>query len=158
MAMPIQNAPQDFRFKTSLLATTLGRFLGLMLIWGSSDFFRGWFNASRAKLPYLIILLPFDLCLLAAGSALLIGLCDVEIAEGQFRFRRLFVWKSAPLSAVSRVRLSPAGVYVRLDYAGERYRVTFIPEDFKVRWYPLPIVRFLREVCKRNAEESGPNS
>jgi hypothetical protein len=153
--MPIQNAPEGFRFKTSLLGTIFGRFFGFMLIWLSMDFLRGWLSPSWVNLPWLIITLAFGLLLLSWGSALLIGACDIEIADGQFRFRRLWVWKSVPLSAVSRARLWFPGVYVRLDYDGERHRLIFFPEDFKVRWYPLPTVRLLREVRRRNAEESA---
>ena len=155
--MPTQNTPLDFRFRTSPLATTLARGMGFMLVWFSFDFLRGWLSPSWAKLPYLIMGLPFGLFLLSYGAALLIGMCDVNIVDGQFRFRRLLAWKSVPLCAVSKVRLWPPGVYVRLNYSRERHALMFFPEDFKFQWYQrVTAVGFLREACKRNAEKSKP--
>ena len=153
--MSTERTYQDFKFKSSLVATILTRGFGLAVIWVSIDFLKGWLNPSWDRLPYMILLFPFGLFLWAVGGMLLLSTCDIEILNGQFRFRRLFVWKSVPLDSVTRMRLLWApGIYLKVDYAGKCHRLIFNPEDLKLRPHPLPVIKFLREVCRRNAENS----
>ena len=146
---------RDFRFKSSLLGTTLARCFGLAVIWVSADFLRGWLNPSWRNLPYMLIWAPFGLLLLASGVGLLVGTCDIEIFDGQLRFRGLFDRKSVPLDSLTRVHVLLGVVYLRLDHGGKCSRIIFSPEDYKVRPHPLPVVAFLREVYRKNAEHRG---
>jgi hypothetical protein len=150
---------RDFKFKSSLVATNLTRCLGLALIFGSIDFFEGWLNPSWDRLPFMILLLPFGLSIWAVGGMFLLSTCDTEILDGQFRFRRFFVWKSVPLESITKIRLLWApGIYLRIDHAGRRFRLIFNPEDFKARPSPLPVIKFLRERAgwRRPSEACDP--
>jgi hypothetical protein len=149
--MAIEEAPQEFTFKSSALATVITRCFGLLVMWVSVDFLGAWLNPSWDRLPYMLLLFPFGFLLLAAGGLLLLGTCDIEILDGQFRFRRLFIWNSLPLTSITRMRLVLGTGIVRLDYAGKCYRVIFNPEDFRVRAHPSPVINFLREACNQNA-------
>ena len=62
-----------------------------------------------------------------------------------------------PLPAPPRPTTSlPPCVYVRADYAGNRYRFIFAPVE-RLGRIPL-VLYFLQEVCKANAEKSEPNT
>jgi len=115
----------------------------------SMDFLGGWVNPSRERLPYMLALLPIGLSLCASGALVVARTCDVEIADGQFRFRRLLSWESVPLSAIAKVRVLLA-VWVRLDYGTHALWICFSPENYKAVLHPLPIVGFLRQLCAAN--------
>jgi hypothetical protein len=87
---------------------------------------------------------------------------DVEILDGQFRFRRLLLrGKSVPLNSITRVRRIwlPPAVYVRLDYAGARYRLIFSSDGMRFFGPPIsPVLHFIQEVCKKNTEKSAPQT
>jgi hypothetical protein len=148
---------QNFKFKSSLVAAIITKCFGLALMWVSIDLFLGgWISLSWHKLPYLVLLLPFGLFFLGAGAAFLLNTYQIEILDGQLRFRRFFTWESAPLDSITSFRQLPApGLYMRVDHDGKRYRMLFSPEDYKMQPYPLPIIGFLREVCQSN-EQSQP--
>jgi hypothetical protein len=91
-----------------------------------------------------------------SGSVILSGASDVHIRDGELRFRRVFLAsRSVPLSSITRVRgvWFPPSVYVRVDYAGNRYRLIFVAAARFGR--VPPVLQFLQEVCKQNAEPSG---
>lgn len=150
--MLTDTAIHDFTFRSSVLGTNLTRCFGLAVVWVSLDFLRNWLSPSWSMLPYMLILAPVGLLLLSVGAGLLVLTCDIEIVAGRLRVRRLFAWKAVPLESLTRVRLLLGVVYFRIDHSGECSRVVFNPEDYKVRPHPLPIVRFLREVCEKNTE------
>ena len=149
--MPSEIAYKDFEFKSLLLASILMRGLGLMIILVATYYFiPSWHR------PSSMILLPFGLLIAAVGCRLLVYGCDFEILNGQFLFRRFFVWKSVPLESITMVRQGwIPGIYVRVDYAGKRYRLIAFPEDFTVHIHPLPVIKFLQDVCMKNAASSG---
>jgi len=150
--MSSKQAFKDFKFKSSLLASILTRGLGLMVILVAIyNFTPSWHK------PSSMILLPFGLLIAAVGCTLLLRGCDFEIFDGQFRFRRLFTWKSVPLESITVVRPGwIPGMHVRVDYAGKRYRLIVFPEDFKLHLYSPPVIEFLQDVCRKNAENSDP--
>jgi hypothetical protein len=150
--MLTDTAIHNFTFRSSLLGTNFTRCFGLAVIWVSFDFLRNWLSPSWSMLPYMLILAPVGLLLFLVGAGLLIFTCDIEIVAGRLRVRRLFAWKSVPLESLTRARVLLGVVYLRIDQPGECTRVVFSPEDYKLRPHPLPIVRFLREVCEKNPE------
>ena len=151
--MSTEKTYQDFKFKSSLVAAISTRWLGVVLIWVSIDSLMGW-HASWHNLPYLIILMPFHLLLWVLGGVFLLGTCQIRILDGQFHFRRLFVWEVVPLESITRVSKWGPVIYVKVVYAGKYYQLIFSPEDLRVHLHPLPLIQFLREVCSRNAENS----
>jgi hypothetical protein len=92
------------------------------------------------------------LLLNAYGATLFFGAADVEIFDGQIRFRRVFRGsKLVPLKSIARVRRfwMPRTVCVRVDYAGNHYRFIFAASERFGR--TPPVLLFLQEICKRNA-------
>ena len=157
--MAIEKTTQDFRFESTLLATILPKCFGLMLIWVSFEFLGGWLHPSWDRLPYMLLLLPFGLSVWAVAFVFLYGFCYVHIVDGQFRFRRFFVWTSLPLESIASVRLRRGlGIYVGVDCAGKRHWLLFYPDNLQLqvqlRLSPPPVIQFLEEVCERNAENS----
>lgn len=158
--MSIEKTTEDFRFESTLLATFLPKCFGLMLIWVSIGGLKVWLHPSWDRLPYMILLIPFHLCLWAAGGVLLYGFCYIRILDGQFRFRRFFAWTSVPLESITRIRfLRAVGIIsLRVDHSGKRDWLIFYPDNLQLqvqlRLSPPPVIQFLREVCKRNAEKS----
>ena len=89
---------------------------------------------------------------------ILFSACDIQIIEGQLRFRRVFVWRSVPLESITRVKaLQAPAAYIRVDDGGKRYRLVFYPGDFEES-SPPPVIRFLEEACARNREKSDSHT
>lgn len=155
---------QDFRFESTLLATLLPKCMGLMLIWISIDGLKVWLHPSRDRLPYMLLLIPIHALLWAAGGALLYGICYIQIVEGQFRFRRFFVWTSVPLESITGMRLlRVVGIIsLKVDYGGKRHWLIFYPDNLQLqvqlRRSPPPVIQFLEEVYKRNVANSGAHA
>jgi hypothetical protein len=82
----------------------------------------------------------------------LLGACQIQILNGQFRFRHFLAWKSVPLESISKVKRRWFGVDVSVDHEGKHYRFFFDPEDYKVDPSPPPVIQFLQEACGRNRE------
>ena len=115
--MLTEKVARECKFRSSPLAGVITRCVGLGLISVSVDFLNGWANPSWDRLPYMLLLLPFGLFLLAGGGALAIGTCDVEILDDQLRFRRLFNWRSVPLDSITRMRFVLGTAVVWVNYA-----------------------------------------
>ena len=157
--MAIEKATQDFRFESTVDATILPKLFGLMLIWVSFEFLGGWLHPSWERLPYLIILLPFGLFFWAVAGMVIYGYCYVQIVDGRLRFRRFLAWTSVPLESITKVELyAPIGMSVWVNYAGKRHWIVFRPDNLQIlvqlRRSPPPVIQFLQEVCRRNAERS----
>jgi len=157
--MAIEKATQDFKFESTLLATILPKWFGLMFILVSVDGLKVWLHPSWDRLPYMILLIPLHVLLWASGGLFLYGFCYIQILNGQLRFRRFFVWTSVPLESIARVGFRRGlGMYVRVDYAGKRHWLILPPDNLQLRVQlrpsPPPVIQFLREVCRRNAEKS----
>jgi hypothetical protein len=155
--MVIGKEQQHLKFKSSFLASILTKCFGLMLILTSLDFLGGWLHLSWSKLPYLLLFLPLGLSLSAVGGMLLLCTAQIQILNGELRFRRFLTWEAVPLNAIREVR-SRGLIYIRVSYGRKRWRLLANPEDFKPRLYRLPIDKFLREVCSRNTTESEPHA
>ena len=141
----------DFRFKSTFVATIVTRCFGLVLLWFSFEFLDGWRSPTWNNLPYLVIVLPLGLSILAAGSMFLFYTCEIEIVDGRLHFRRFLRWQSVPLESITSIRSPWApGCYLKVDYAGKHSRIIFSPEDFKPRAHPLPVISFLRDLCRLN--------
>ncbi len=155
--MSIETTYKEFRFKSSWIATVVNKSFGLGLIWISFDsFLRGWLQPSLERLPYMILLLPFGLFLLAVGAMFVLNSCQIEILDGQLRFRRFVTWQSVPLDSITSMRLLWApGSYLKVIHAGKCHRLIFSPEDYKMYWRRSPVIQILQETCKRNAERSS---
>ena len=149
---------QSFQFKSKLSGVLVSKAPGLVAIWLSIDFLRGWANGpwDWGRVGYFILFLPFHLFLWIWAARVLLQEYEIEILNGQFSFRRFLEWRSVPLGSITMVReriLWPPGVHVRIDYSGKCQWVVFNPEDNKLGPSPPLVVQFLREVCKRNAEK-----
>jgi hypothetical protein len=78
--------------------------------------------------------------------------CEIEVTEGQFRFRRIFRWRTVPLTAITRVRPLDANcVYIRVAYQGKCYRLLTYLGEYDESSTPYA-VKFLEEVCDRRNE------
>jgi hypothetical protein len=150
--MATETPYESFKYKSTGRGEVLLKVVGLMIIWSSRDDFSWWLHPSFELLPHLFVGSVFGLLFVAAGAMLLLNSCQIEILEGQLRFRRFFAWQSVPLGSVTSMRLLWVLVYLRIDYGGRRRRLIFAPASYKFRWTGHPVKRFLREVCKRNAE------
>jgi hypothetical protein len=150
--MPIETTYRDFKFRSSMLVTILvTRNGGLAMIFISYQILRGWFHPPLSRLPYLILGLPFGLLFLALGALYVFNACQIEIRDGQLRFRRFSAWQSVPLDSIASIIVLPAGIYLRANHASGCHRLIFSGEDLKVYWGRAPVIGFLQEVCKRNA-------
>lgn len=145
---------REFEFTSTITGVLLLKGWGLVLILMSGDFVEGWLHPSWSKLPYLILLSPIPLFLWAAASIFLLGACQIQIRQGQLRFRRLFAWRSFPIESITRVKPRWFGIDVTADYEGKRHRFFFNPEDFRIGPSPPRVVQFLEEACRRNAGTS----
>jgi hypothetical protein len=154
--MPTETDYKDFKFKSSLEAAFIMKGLGLMIAWVSFDFRDlWWLHPSWDQFLHFIGGLPIGLPLLALGAILMLNSCQIEVADGQFRFRRLIAWHSVPLESVTSVRRTFVGTYIRIDHAGKRHRLFFHPKGENRHWLARsPVVSFLQDVCRRN-KESG---
>jgi hypothetical protein len=145
---------KEFKFRSSLAVTTfVARNCGSAWIFFSFLLLDGWLHPSLAKLPYMILSLPFGLVFLAVGALFVLNSSQIEIPDGQLRFRRFVAWKSVPLDSIVTIIRLPGGIYLRLNHAGETYRLIFTSEDFKMHWRGSPVIGFLQEACKRNEEK-----
>ena len=153
--MIIDKTRQDITFKSSFLVSILIRCFGLMLISLSLDLLKGWLHPSWDRLPYMLLVLPVGLFLWVVAGTLLLYAAQVQILDGQLRFRRILAWEAVPLSSITNARPWGPVIYLRASYGGKRLRLFFNPEDFKVRLHDLPIIEYLQEVCKRNVANSG---
>lgn len=161
--MTIEKTIQDFRFESTVRATILPKLFGLLSIRVSFEFLSGWLHPSWDRLPYLIILLPFALFFWVVAGVMLYGYCYVQIRDGQLRFLRFFVWSSVPLESITKVEPHGAlGMYVWVNHAGKRHWLIFYPQNLQVlaqlRRVPPPVIQFLTEVTRRNAEKSEPHA
>lgn len=152
--MAMDKSLQDFQYQSSLG--------GLFYLWCCALTLLFWpFGDLRTPIvsehwgSFLLLDLPYRLIRLALGCMILNGASDVQIANGEFRFRRLLNSKSVPLKSIDRVRRLwlPGTLYVRVDHGGKRYRLIFCPGEFRLGPSIPPVVQFLREACKRNAGE-----
>jgi hypothetical protein len=154
--MLIETTYRDFKFRSSLFVTNfVTRNGGLAMIFISYEILHGWLHPSLDRLLYLIVGLPFGLLFLALGALYVFNSCQIEISDGQLRFRRFSAWHSVPLNSIASIIVLPAGIYLRANHAGECYRFIFSGEDFKVYWGRSPVVGFLRDVCRRNNEKAA---
>lgn len=143
---------ENFKYKSTWRGALLLKAFGLMMIWSSRNDFSWWLHPSFEVLLHLIVGSVFGLLLLAGGAMLAINSCQMEILDGQLRFRRFSAWQSVPLDSVTSMRLLLVLVYLRIDHIDRRHRLFFAPSSYKFYWSGHPVVRFLQEVCKRNAE------
>jgi hypothetical protein len=134
------------------VTTLVTRNGGLAMIFISYEILHGWLHPSLDRLPYLLLGLPFGLFLLALGALYVFNSCQIEIYDGQLRFRRFSAWQSVPLDSIATIIVLPAGIYLRAKHAGKCYRLVFSGEDLRVYWGRTPVIGFLQEVCKRNKE------
>jgi hypothetical protein len=158
--MPSEKIPQEFTYQSKLSDVFFHWVLGIVLIWLAGEDLRA--GTSWHWGLHLFFDVPYHLLLLAWGCVMLNATADVEILDGQFRFRRLLLrGKSVPLKSITRVRRIwlPPAVYVRLDYAGARYRLIFSPDGMRFFGPPIsPVLHFIQEVCKKNTEKSAPQT
>jgi hypothetical protein len=151
--MTSEDIAQDLKFKSSFDQTMITRCLGLAIILFFSDFLGAWVKPSWANLPYMLIPLPVVLPFCFFGGFLALETCDVEIAAGQLRFRRLLKWDSVPLESISRIKLLPApGVYIRAEHEGRQYRIVFSPHGSQSGPHGRALVKLLQKVCSENAK------
>jgi hypothetical protein len=152
--MPTETDYKDFKFKSSLEGMAVLKAIGVTLAWISFDFTDlWWLHPTWGQFLRFIAGLPIGLPLLALGAVLVLNSCQIEVADGQFRFRRFIAWESVPLESVSSVRRTFVGTYIKIDHAGKRNRLFCHPkgEDMP-RLARSPVVGFLQEVCRRNKD------
>lgn len=150
--MCIEKRQQDFRFYSKLRGkivfwicgiATMPLSYGLLLLIRRTPELTG---------RPLVAALSVEVSLWILCCVILFSACDIQILDGQLRFRHLFVWRSVPLESITRVQtLRAPAVYVRADYGGKHYRLIFYPGDF-LESSPPPVIVFLEEVCRRNEE------
>ena len=152
-SMPIERGIQDFKYQSTLGDIAFLWFVGIMTAFLAAEGLRGSGVLGHAR-GFVFVNLAYSLLLSGLGSFILYGASDVQILDGQFRFRRLFSSKSVPLTSITRVRRLwlPPAVFVRVDYGGNRYRLIFSPWERRPGFSAPPVVRFLQDVCKSNAE------
>lgn len=153
--MSIETDYKDFRFKSSLgAAFVVMKGLGLMIAWVSFGFLDvRWLHPTFEEFLRFISGLPIGLPLLALGVMLVLNSCQIEVGDGQFRFRRFIAWESVPLDSITSVRRTFVGTYIKADHAGKCHRLFFSPKGEDTNWLARsPVVVFLQEVCRRNKE------
>ena len=150
--MPTETTYESFKYKSMWEGSLVLKTFGLMLIWSSRDYLGWWLHPSFKLLPHLIVGSVFGLVFVAAGAMLVLNSCQIEILDGQLRFCRFFAWQSVPLDSVTSTRVLLVITYLRIDHAGQRHRLFFTPASYEFHWTGPPVNRFLREVCKKNAE------
>jgi hypothetical protein len=157
--MPIEADYKDFKFKSSLGATLIVmKGFGLMIAWISFDFLDlWWLHPTWDQFLRFISGLPIGLPLLVLGAVLVLNSCQIEVVDGQFRFRRFIAWESVPLESVTSVRRTFVGTYIKIDHGGKCYRLFFHPKGEDMHWLARsPVVGFLQELCKKNKERRSP--
>jgi hypothetical protein len=124
--MAVEKIPEEFEFHTTMAATYGLRSIGIGPIVTSTIVFARSLMPSGAVKPFSIGDIPFHLFLWVLGSVIFSSVCDIQILRGQFSYCRLFAWRSFPLDSITRVRrvFGPV-VYVRVDLAGNHYRIVF---------------------------------
>ena len=145
---------REFTFKSSINAAIMPWGGAFALILVSVDFVGGWIHLSWERLPYMILVSPIPLLLWATAAKLLLGSRQIQIADGQLRFRRLVRWTSVPLKSISGMQTRWFGIVLTVEYQGKHYWFFFNPEDHKVGPSPPLVIQFLGEVCRRNAEKA----
>jgi len=152
--MSMEKSQQDFKFKSTLGGKILLWLCGIAPLLFSVVYFLAFLEPPRVTGEAFRAACAFEAILWIFGCLILLTACEIQILDGQFRFRRVFFWRSVPLEAISRVwALRPAGVYVRVDHGGKRYRLIFYPGDYEES-SPPSVINFLERVCTRNLEKS----
>lgn len=150
--MSFEKTSYDLEFRSTLGGKILLWLCGIAPILLSTLLFVAFLVPPQVTGRNLVSVVVFELILWVLGCAILFSACEVQIVDGQLRFRRVFVWRSVPLDSITRVEaLRAPGVYVRVDYWGKRYRLIFYPGGYE-RSYRPPVVEFLEEVWRRNTE------
>lgn len=150
--MGTEKTDRDFEFHSPLSGILFLWLLGIGPVLYAIDFIPAWGVKGGNWVPPD---LAYRLFLLVWGGMVLNSVSDVEIRDGQLRFRKYLYSKSVPLQSVTRVRLVFGILYLRVDDAGKRYRMIFYSESFWPGVSPPPVIGFLRDVCRRNVAVSA---
>jgi hypothetical protein len=152
--MSIEKRQQDFSFKSTAGGKIVFWICGTAPILLSIGLYFVSLAPRELTGESLLAVVAVEVSLWIFGCMVLFSACDIQILEGQLRFRRVFVWRSAPLESITRVKALQAepAVYVRVDDVGKRYRIVFYAGDSESS--PPPVIRFLEEACARNLQKS----
>jgi hypothetical protein len=144
---------QDFRFKSTAGGKVVFWICGTAPILLSIGLYFAFLAPRELTGESLLTVVAVEASLWIFGCMILFSACDIEILEGQLRFRHVFVWRTVPLELITRVKaLQAPAAYIRVDDGGKRYRLVFYPGDFEESSLP-PVIRFLEEACARNREK-----
>ena len=140
-----EKAQQKYEFDSPIGGSILLWSLGIMPMLWAVEGFPSWGTIVGNPTAFLCRDLPFRAFLWGIGLMLVRSVAEVQICDGRFSFRHFRNWRSVPLHSVTKVRRILPAIYVRIDYAGKRYRLIFA--DVRLSLSPPPVLKFLHETC-----------